>query len=497
MTEPDDTSDTASAAEPAAPTRLAETHSAYVLLVGDRVYKWKKPVDFGFLDFSSRPQREQACARELELNRRLAPDVYLDVATLHASDGSPIEHTLVMRRLPDERRLSALVAAGEPVDDCLRDVARQVASLHGRTRTADAVEPASRDALQANWEDNLEVLRAHAGAVVDGDEVERAAQLARDYLAGRDELFAARAELACDGHGDLLADDIFCLDDGPRIIDCLDFADRLRMGDPLLDAAFLAMDLERLGRRDLATSFLAWYGEFSGEPRPATLVDHYVAYRAHVRAKVACLRADQGEEAAADQARALHALCVDRLLDGQVALVAVGGLPGTGKSTVAAGIAEARGWSLLSTDAVRKELAGAERTERMDPEHYTLAQRGAVYQELLDRADHLLGRGEPVVLDASWSEPEWREAGAELARRRSARWVPVRCETPLAVAHDRIRRRAAQGGSASDAGPEVLDQLAARTPPWPEAIHLDATGAPDAVAARAAERVSQHLRQGG
>lgn len=478
------------------PTRLAETHSACVLLSGERVYKWKKPVDFGFLDFRELDQRRRACDRELELNRRLAPDVYLEVATLAGADGRAIEHTVVMRRLPDERRLSQLVADGADVAGCLREVARQVASLHASARTDEAAGPASREALWRNWHDNLDVLRQHP-AMVDPGDVEAAAELADGYLAGRDELFAARAELACDGHGDLLADDIFCLDDGPRIIDCLDFADHLRLGDPLLDAAFLAMDLQRLGRADLAASLLAWYGEFSGEPMPTTLIHHYVAYRAHVRAKVACLRADQGDEAAAGQAARLHDLCLARLRAGQVALVAVGGLPGTGKSTAAAGVAAAHGWPVLSTDAVRKELAGAERTDRLGGEHYTEAAREAVYRELLDRADQLLARGEPVVLDASWGEPEWREAGEALARRRSAAWVPIRCETPLGVAHDRIRRRAAADDSASDAGPEVLDQLAARTPAWPDALALDATGSPEGVGRRAAELVSQQLGRAG
>lgn len=474
------------------PTRLAETHSAYVLLVGERVYKWKKPVDFGFLDFSSREQRAAACARELELNRRLAPDVYLDVATLTGTQGD-LEHVLVMARLPDERRLADVVTRGEPVDDCLRAVARSVASLHARSRTDAAVEPASADTTARNWADNLEVLRAHPD-VVATDEAEDAAALAQRYLDGRGELFAARRGLACDGHGDLLADDIFCLDDGPRVIDCLDFADHLRLGDPLLDAAFLAMDLERLGRRDLAESFLAAYGEFSGEPMPATLVHHFVAYRAHVRAKVACLRADQGDPDAGGQAAALHRLCRDHLLDGQVALVAVGGLPGTGKSTVARGVADARGWTLLSSDVMRKELAGAARTDRMGEAAYTDDARARVYEELLDRAGRLLAMGEPVVIDASWGEAAWREAGERTAADHAARWVPVRCEAPLSVAHDRVRRRAARDDDASDAGPEVLDQLAARTPAWPDAVHLDATGDPDAVVDRATDLVRQRLR---
>lgn len=478
------------------PVRLAETHSAVVLLMGDHAYKWKKPVAFPFLDFRTYEQRSAACRRELELNRRLAPDVYLDVATLSGSDGSPVEDVLVMRRLPDERRLAALVEAGADVEGCLSRVADTMADLHRRTITPHAVEPASVSSVRRNWEDNLATLRDDAGQILSRAEVEQAGELALAYLDGRGPLFEARADRACDGHGDLLADDIFCLDDGPRIIDCLDFADAYRLGDPMLDVAFLAMDLERLGRRDLADRFLHGYRERSADTAPASLVHHFVAYRAHVRAKVACLRSGQGDEHAPEEARRLHRLCLDHLADGQVVLALVGGLPGTGKSTVARGLAEARGWALLSSDEVRKELLGLDPGERAPEDAYTHDARTRVYTELLARARGFLEQGEPVVLDASWTDPAWRDAAGQTARDTSAVAVAFRCETPLAVAHDRVSRRAEQAGQPSDATPEVLDRLAETAAPWPEAIRIDTTGEPDAVVSRAAEqlRARLHLR---
>lgn len=474
-------------------TRVTETHSAVVVLVGDRAYKWKKPVDLGFLDFRDLEQRAVACRRELELNRRLAPDVYLDVATVTAQDGTPVEHLLVMRRLPDDRRLASLVQQGGDADGCLREVARAVTSLHARTVTAAAADAASVDALRANWEDNLTVLRKKGAAHLDGEEVERAAALSSGYLDGRGPLFAERAELACDGHGDLLADDIFCLDDGPRIIDCLDFSEQYRLGDPLLDAAFLVMDLARLDRADLGERFLAWYGEFSGQPFPRTLAHHYVAYRAHVRAKVAVLRAEQGDEQAPAQARQLHALCCERLVAGQVPLVFVGGLPGTGKSTVASGLADAFGWALLSSDELRKERLGLDRGRSAPADAYTWEARSAVYRALLDRADTLLARGEPVVLDASWVEEDWREAAAATARAAAAPCVAIRCDAPTAVARERLERRARKGTSASDATPAVLDDLARRMGPWPLAQDLDTHGDIDGVVAASVELVRTAL----
>ena len=162
------------------------------------------------------------------------------------------------------------------------------------------------------------------------------------------------ADTSWTGHGDLLAGDIFCLDDGPRILDCLDFDDRLRWLDGLDDAACLAMDLEHLGNRRLGEQFIGWYAEYSGDPAPASLCHHYIAYRAFVRAKVSCLRSGQGAPAAAGEARELAGIALKHLREGAVALVLIGGLPGTGKSALA--------------DAVASRLGATVAEQRPDPQ---------------------------------------------------------------------------------------------------------------------------------
>ncbi len=251
---------------------VAETHVSVLVFAGNRAYKLKKPVALGFLDFSTRQAREAACRREVEPNRRLAPDVYLGVADVSGPDGNPCDYLVVMRRMPAGRRLAALVRAMAPL----------------------------------------------VGPVLEPELASRAG-LARRYLAGRGALLEHRAAsgMVRDGHGDLLAEDIFLLDDGPRVLDCIEFDDRLRYGDVLADVAFLAMDLERLGAPRLAAQFLDCYREFSGHPHPASLMEHYVAYRAHVRAKVACLRHQQGDGAAAGEAAALLSLAVRHLERGR------------------------------------------------------------------------------------------------------------------------------------------------------------------------------------
>jgi aminoglycoside phosphotransferase family enzyme/predicted kinase len=459
---------------------VSETHSAVVFFAGDRAYKLKKPVDLGFLDFSTPAAREQACRRETELNRRFAPDVYLGVAEVTGPAGEPGGHLVVMRRMPAARRLSSLVRAGQPVDRPLREVARALAVQHASAaRGPQIAEQGSRDALLARWQDSFRQVR-QIGGPLPGPEIDETQRLAERFLAGRAPLFQARisAGRIVDGHGDLLADDIFVLDDGPRILDCLEFDDRLRWLDGLDDAAFLAMDLDRLGAPALAERFIGWYAEFAGDPAPPALRHHYLAYRAFVRAKVGFLRSAQGDPQAATGITQLTELALRHLRAGAVTLVLVGGLPGTGKSVLAGTLAGQLGWTVLASDRIRKELAGlppgAPAPAPFGAGMYTTDWTDRTYAELLRRAGELLALGESVILDASWISPRQRAAAAAIAGRHSADLVQLRCTAPAGLAAGRMARRQ---GSASDADPAIAAQLAAHQAPWPAAITIDTSAA--------------------
>jgi uncharacterized protein len=326
---------------------VRETHIGVVFLIGDLAYKLKKPVRTAFLDFSTRQRRLAACQREVELNRRLAPDVYLGVAEVTGVDGRPWEHLVVMRRMPEERRLATLLGTGAPLDDPVRALARRLAAFHATARRDPQITAqGGRDALRARWTDNFAELRGFRGTVLDDALIAELQRRALRFLDGREPLLAARQLTGriIDGHGDLLTDDIFCLEDGPRVLDCLEFDDRLRYLDGLDDAAFLAMDLEYHGAAQLGARFLDWYAEFAGDPAPAALRHHYIAYRALVRAKVACLRSEQGDASVHDESReqAQHYadIAARHLRTAEVRLVLVGGLPGTGKSTLSDALAD-------------------------------------------------------------------------------------------------------------------------------------------------------------
>jgi uncharacterized protein len=474
---------------PPEPAGIVETHSAVVVFFGDRAYKVKKPVDLGFLDFRSRAAREAVCHREVELNRRLAPDVYLGVSDVLDPSGAPCDHLVVMRRMPAARRLSHLVEAGIDLEGPIRQIAHQVATLHGRSeRSQDIDDTASIQATRARWHANTTSLLEHAPYVLDAATVETVQALADRYLDGRGPLFVERVAVgrAVDGHGDLLAGDIFCLEDGPRILDCIEFDDALRFGDGLSDAAFLAMDLEHLGRPDLARRLLDAYREATADAWPASLEHHHVAYRAQVRAKVAAIRAAQGDApSSADARRHLEQARV-HLSAGRVRFVLIGGLPGTGKSTLASGLERELGLCVIRSDELRKVFGPAPSWEQDEGDFgrglYAPELTDATYERMRQEAKIALSLGESVVLDASWSDPRQRQLARMLATSLHADLIEIRCDLPQEVAIERVRSRITAGGDASDATPAIASVMAARTALWPEAHVVDTTDASAALA---------------
>ncbi|WP_225850461.1 bifunctional aminoglycoside phosphotransferase/ATP-binding protein [Streptomyces sp. HPF1205] len=475
---------------------MRETHSAVLFFVGDRAYKAKKPLDLVFLDYTTVAARRAACEREVALNRRFAPDVYLGLGEFRGPDGREPEPVVVMRRMPAGRRLSRLVREGAPVDDVLRDVARLLAARHADApRGPDVDAEGTRDALSRRWEASFEQVRDLAGGGPPPEGVPEIERLVRRYLAGRGSLFDARIaqRRIVDGHGDLLAEDVFCLDDGPRVLDCLEFDDRLRYVDGLDDAAFLAMDLEQLDAFDAAAFFLARYGEYSGDPAPPSLWHHYVAYRAFVRAKVSLIQAEQGMPGAQTAVRRLVAATLRHLRTSAVGLTLVGGLPGSGKSTLSGALADRLGVTLLSSDRLRKELAGIPVEQSAAAGYgeglYTPERTAETYAVLLERAAALLRAGESVVLDATWSDPVQREAAERVAESAGADLVALRCHVPRDVAAARLRTRPP---GASDAGPEVAAAMAANEQPWEGAVAVDTSVPLESAVARALAAVRPH-----
>ena len=461
------------------PVERIETHVSILLFQGDWAYKVKRPVRFEFVDQSLPAFRERLCRQELTLNRRFAPDVYEDVVEVHDREGRVIDHAVKMRRMPAERQLRTLARNQNPdAPRCLRGVARAAAIFHAAApRNPDIDRTGDPTFAERLWQRTLDDLAQFVPNVIAPEVLDDIQRSSSRFIAGRTPLFAQRVHerAIVDGHGDLLAADIYCLADGPRILDCLEFDDQLRFGDVLLDVAFLVMDLEHLGRSDLADEFMRAYVEFSGEHHPARLLNFYVAYRALVRAKIACLRVREDPDSN-QEALSLLLLTTRHLQAATVTLTVVGGLPGSGKSTVAAQIATRRSAVVLNSDVLRKELTGMVGTSAVNAFNtgiYTPDTTAATYDEILRRAGVALGLGESVVLDATFAARQWRDAAEDLAARTHSDFQQIRCVCPTEVRNARLRQRRHDGSEPSDATVDIATQMERSVDPWPDATDLD------------------------
>lgn len=496
---PDDLLDPVAWPEPR-PTRveLVETHVSWVLRGDREVFKVKKPVSLGFLDFGTVERRRAACEEEVRLNAALAPGVYLGVSPIvartedrvvigaagEAPGRSPVVDWAVrMRRLDDAQRADARLAAGALEAGDVHRIAELVAAFHAG-RAVDhhvAAQWASHSAVARNVHENFAQTRARVHAYVDPEVAAEAEARQTAFLRDRADLFAARvaAGRIRDGHGDLRLEHVYLEPDGIRVIDCIEFAARYRIGDGCADVAFLAMDLEAHGRADLAERLLARYARAADDHDLYALVDFYAGYRAWVRGKVAMLLAEDAgaseatRERAAREARRHLLLAVAAARPPLVAptLVCVAGLIASGKSTVADAVAGELACPVVDADRTRKHMLGVGETQPVhDP-----AWRGAydpaftekVYAEVLRRASVVLASGRPVVVDASFRSRHLRESARELARAHGVRFRFIECRAPAETCRERLARRA---GAAlpTDGRLAIFDDFAARFEPVTE-----------------------------
>jgi aminoglycoside phosphotransferase family enzyme/predicted kinase len=454
---------------------LIETHISVVFLAGDFAYKLKRAVKYPFLDFSTLEKREAACRNELRINRRTAPQIYLDVVPLTRSrtgklrlggEGPAVEWLLRMRRFPQDELLDRLAERGRIDEHMAASLAAVICNFH---RSADrwlaqdhAVNP-----LASIIEDN-EATFADAPHVFPADEVVALTAALRAGLAALTPLLKTRASGGhvrhC--HGDLHLRNIVALDGKPVLFDAIEFDDKLATIDVLYDLAFLLMDLGRRGLGVEANVVLNAYLECvgnSGNLLGLAALPFFLAMRAAVRAKVECLRAGKlagpTREQADAEAKAYFELARRLLAPPPQLLVAIGGLAGSGKSSVACALAPALGAFPgavhVRTDVERKRLFGAAPTERLPREAYAPEVSPLVYAMCRKRAALALRAGHSVILDAVHARPEERADLAALAEKAGVAFKGLWLEAPADVMRQRV---SARSGDVSDATPAVLDE---------------------------------------
>lgn len=471
---------------PCGPVQVHHTHISAVFLAGPYAYKVKKPLDLGFLNFTTLERRRHFCLEEVRLNRRLAPSVYLGAVpiALHGGsltvggEGEVVEWAVWMERLPQEATLASGLDRGEVTGELLAALAGRVAAFHRNAESGPHVDAlAGWEVVARNARENFEQSKSQVGDTVAAQVFSRFWSLTETALEERRPLVAVRAGrgAARDTHGDLHLDHVYVFPERPTpddlaVVDCIEFSERFRYADPVSDAAFLSMDLAFRGRRDLAARFREAYVQEARDAEGAALFPFYEAYRAAVRAKVEGLRAAEGEVPPPDREQARRSARAHWLLglgtleapDRRPCLLGVGGLPGTGKSTLARGLAERAGFEAVVADRVRKELAGlpaeAPAAAAFGEGLYTPEWNERTYAACLERAEEILARGGRALVDASFREDGRRRELLDRARQWGVPGMLLLCE---AGAEDVRRRLARRRGGPSDAGWEIYLRAAA------------------------------------
>lgn len=470
---------------------LVQTHISFVLLAGDYVYKIKKPVDFGFLDYSSLGKRRYYCRQEVLLNRRLCSGTYLGVVPIRRFHGrflidtgslnpvgdrkdaqappgaglsdserrAPIvEYAVVMRRLPERWMMHKMLERGEVTTAMVRALADKLAAFHGSAETSPSIARYGNWAIRFNWRENIDQWQPYVGRTLTPEQDRILKAYGEAFFARKADLLEKRVrELRVRRiHADLRSDAV-CFKDGPEardvcIFDCVEFSRRINQLDIARDTGFLVMDLEYRGRADLARDFIDRYLEIAADPDHLEVLDFYACYSACVRGKVESFLLDQPEVPAREKRRALAAARRYFELARRYAeslppslLVITCGLAGTGKSTLVSRLAAELGFEVLASDVIRKELAGMAPFERGAEEYgsgiYTPEFTRRTYDALLDRARGLLLSGRSVILDATFIRREQRRAAMRAAREAGAQFACLLLEVSPKTARKRLGRR--------------------------------------------------------
>ncbi|OIO59195.1 MAG: hypothetical protein COX57_07775 [Alphaproteobacteria bacterium CG_4_10_14_0_2_um_filter_63_37] len=454
---------------------LIQTHVSWVVLTGPYAYKVKKPVDFGFLDFSTLEKRQHFIALELTLNRRLAPDLYLEVLPVRTDpqgnlelggdegDRPIVEYVLKMVQFPQSHLLDRLLSENKVEPQWIDALADRVARFHQDAPTGKAIASFGapervRENIRQNFEQSRHLVERGRVDAAAFDAFERWSEA---FFVDHDETFRQRAERGHirECHGDLHSGNIAVWDGNLQVFDCIEFNEPFRFIDTISDLAFLVMDLRFRGRPDLAIRVLNRYLAHTGDTEALVLLPLYESYRAHVRAKVAGFMVQGGDESQGVQAARYLEYAMQVTHPRTPRIVGIFGLSGTGKSSVAASLAEAGQAIWLRSDTIRRQVAGLELTARtnsaLNHNLYAADMTAKTYAELFRQAGDVVAAGLPVIVDATFLEQEGREALHGVAKRFGVPLDWVWTDLPPHLAEERIVQRSAAGADPSEATVEV------------------------------------------
>ena len=456
---------------------LRQTHISYLLFTPEFVYKIKKPVNFGFLDYTTLERRLFLCNEEVRLNRRLSPKAYLDVMGITREDGrffmggavEPVEYAVKMRRLDEGRMLSRLLEKDEASPDIIKRIGHVIAAFHSSAETSGHISGfGSIEVIRKNTLENFDQTIPFIGKTISTSLYSSIKDYTDDFLSQNDLLFKSRIKnnFIRDCHGDIHSEHIF-IENGIEIIDCIEFNERFRYSDVIADIAFLSMDLDYANRHGLSITLDNAYLAETGDYQGGRLMDFYRCYRAFVRGKVDGFKAFEPEVDEMEKDGSFIKAAIHFHLSGLYAsggfrpmMVVVCGPSGTGKSTLAFELARHTGFVHLSSDRIRKELAGLppgqRRPEPFGGGIYSDEFTARTYEELMKRATDLLKEGRSVVVDATFGKRTRLLEAKKAAQRMRALFRVVECTALNSTIRERLSKRGATPeGVISDADWEI------------------------------------------
>lgn len=459
---------------------LIQTHISVVAIAPPWVFKFKKAVDFGFLDFTTLAARQHYCEEEVRLNRRLCEDLYVGVVPVYATGDAlsfeagdeVVEVAVKMHQLDPSFFLDAWLDRDALTHDRLDRVVGKLARFYEHLRTSPGVAEWGRPhRLHISIDENFEQTKEAVGRFVPPAAFDALRYFMDHFIVSRTRLLHRRRSEGhiVDGHGDLRLEHIHCTPDRICIYDCIEFNERLRSVDVASDVAFLAMDLDMHHRADLARYVVDALAAALDDPDLLRLVDFYKSYRAHVRAKVESFQDASSLSPAERKMRSQRAQRYFQLAlryavagSGPFVLIVMGGVA-TGKSTQARALGDALGWDVASSDRIRKQQAGLPLDERPDAETrqalYTSERTESVYAALREAALEHAAQGSGVVLDATYSRRSHRKALRTILREHAIPYCFVELTAPDEIIRERLRKRNAEAAVVSDARLDDLPAL--------------------------------------
>ncbi len=444
--------------------KLIQTQMSFVLLTGRHAYKIRKPVNLGYVDYTTLDRRKVFSDKEVLLNRRLCPDTYFGVIPVTKAgdrislggEGEVIDYAVKMKQLPAEGMLDLRLKSGDATSEMIESVAGTVAAFHAAAETNPEISRfGSLESIKRNVDENFDQSRPYIGRALSKRQFDNLRHYFDRFIENHAAAFVRRTtdSRIRDCHGDLHAAHICFQDGGICIFDCIEFNDRFRYGDTASEVAFLAMDLDHYGRADLRRVFVDEYLKRSGDTGLSELLRFYQAYRAHIRAKVACFKLDDPfvpeAEMAEELAKARGYFDLElSYTRPKPALFIMVGFTGSGKSAIASELARHLGLVYISSDVTRKNLAGLPLTQRsgegVGTGLYSRDMTEKTYASIIRLAEGALKSGDSAIIDATFLSSEMRRKAGDIARHNNADFAIIECRLGEPELKKRLEHRMAE-----------------------------------------------------